>query len=236
MYGERLMDVLSSHQLRPAHLNLIYNRLAQMGAEVEQTPEQSCEGMNQAAPELCLLRQQPRCCTWHEQSQCFFRVLSSWQPCVACVPACDHCIVSVAGCAPAATSAQDEQDTASSAGAAAAASGYGEHVDEVTSMPPPAAVSRPATRQNSSAASAAGQLSKQASSIRAESSAPVLAASKSVSSVAAEATGKIKRGGFGVSEVGTPPQQWQYRAGCQASGHCVDQVKHETPQNTCWCW
>lgn len=45
VYGEQLMDVLSSHQLRPAHLNLIYNRLAQMGAEVEQTPEQSCEGM-----------------------------------------------------------------------------------------------------------------------------------------------------------------------------------------------
>jgi hypothetical protein len=49
VYGEQLMDVLSSHQLRPAHLNLIYNRLGQMGAEVEQTPEQSCEGTDEAA-------------------------------------------------------------------------------------------------------------------------------------------------------------------------------------------
>lgn len=49
VYGEQLMDVLSSHQLRPAHLNLVYNRLAQMGAEVEQTPGQSCEGMEEAA-------------------------------------------------------------------------------------------------------------------------------------------------------------------------------------------
>lgn len=44
VYGEQLMDVLSSHQLRPAHLNLIYSRLAQLGAQVEPTPEQSCEG------------------------------------------------------------------------------------------------------------------------------------------------------------------------------------------------
>jgi hypothetical protein len=66
-------------------------------------------------------------------------------------------------------------------------------------MPPPAAVSRPTTRQNSNANSAAGQLSKQASSIRAGGSAAVLAASKSVSSIAAEGAGKIKRGGFGVS-------------------------------------
>lgn len=42
--GEQLMDVLSSHQLRPAHLNLIYNRLAQLGASVEHTPAHSCEG------------------------------------------------------------------------------------------------------------------------------------------------------------------------------------------------
>lgn len=44
VYGEQLMDVLSSHQLRPAHLNLIYNRLAQLGAQVEHTPVQSGEG------------------------------------------------------------------------------------------------------------------------------------------------------------------------------------------------
>jgi len=45
VYGEQLMDVLSSHQLRPAHLNLIYNRLAQMGAAVEHSPGQSCTGV-----------------------------------------------------------------------------------------------------------------------------------------------------------------------------------------------
>lgn len=63
MYGEQLMDVLSSHQLRPAHLNLIYNRLAQMGAEVEQTPEQSCEGARQAAGMLSV-----QLCTLHHNS------------------------------------------------------------------------------------------------------------------------------------------------------------------------
>jgi hypothetical protein len=44
VYGEQLMDVLSSHELRAAHLNLIYSRLAQLGAHVEQTPEQSGGG------------------------------------------------------------------------------------------------------------------------------------------------------------------------------------------------
>jgi hypothetical protein len=34
VYGEALVDVISSHALRPAHLNAIYSRLAQMGADV----------------------------------------------------------------------------------------------------------------------------------------------------------------------------------------------------------
>lgn len=44
VYGEQLMDVLNSHQLRQAHLNLIFSRLGQLGAAVQQSPEQSCEG------------------------------------------------------------------------------------------------------------------------------------------------------------------------------------------------
>lgn len=84
----------------------------------------------------------------------------------------------------------DELDTASSVGAAGSACGG---ADEVSSMPPSAAASRPATRQHS----AAGQLKAQASEYRADDS---LSASKSVSAVvAAEPSGKIKRGGFRVS-------------------------------------
>lgn len=44
VYGEQLMDVLSAHELRPAQLNLIYNRLAQLGAHAEPTPVHSGEG------------------------------------------------------------------------------------------------------------------------------------------------------------------------------------------------
>lgn len=47
VYGEQLMDVLSTHQLRPAHLNLIYTRLAQLGADV--TPADSHAGELSAA-------------------------------------------------------------------------------------------------------------------------------------------------------------------------------------------
>lgn len=68
--------------------------------------------------------------------------------------------------------------------------------DEVSSLPPSAAASRPATCQNSSA----GQLKQQASEYRTSNRTNALAASKSVSNVtAAEPAGRIKRGGFGVS-------------------------------------
>jgi hypothetical protein len=36
--GEQLVDIISSHNLRPAHLNSIYTRLAQLGADVVPGP------------------------------------------------------------------------------------------------------------------------------------------------------------------------------------------------------
>jgi hypothetical protein len=36
--GEQLVDIISSHNLRPAHLNSIYTRLAQLGADVAPGP------------------------------------------------------------------------------------------------------------------------------------------------------------------------------------------------------
>lgn len=38
MCGEQLVDIISSHNLRPAHLNSIYTRLAQLGADVAPGP------------------------------------------------------------------------------------------------------------------------------------------------------------------------------------------------------
>lgn len=37
VYGEQLIDIISRHNLRPAHLNSIFARLQQMGADVSPT-------------------------------------------------------------------------------------------------------------------------------------------------------------------------------------------------------
>lgn len=171
--GEQLMDVLSSHQLRPAHLNAIYGRLAQLGAHVEQTPEQSGEGKPGRGGTSCLLAS---CACFRCDAACCSSADAKLFTCIICMYAgsCAH----------------EEQDTASSAGAAGSAC----VADEVSSMPS-AAASRPATRQHSSA----GQLKQQASEYRTDTRNNALAASKSVgSATAVEPAGRIKRGGFGV--------------------------------------
>lgn len=66
MIGEQLMDVLGSHQLRQAHLNLIYNRLAPLGADVQPSPEQSCEGMFRLATQRTYAMLPP---AWMPQSK-----------------------------------------------------------------------------------------------------------------------------------------------------------------------
>ncbi|KAF8062702.1 clasp1b [Scenedesmus sp. PABB004] len=51
VYGEALVDIIGRHALRPAHLNAIYARLAQMGADVAPTPTASGGGASdQASP------------------------------------------------------------------------------------------------------------------------------------------------------------------------------------------
>ena len=48
MYGGQLVDVLAPHNLRPAHLNAIYARLAQLGADVTPVASESSTASHHA--------------------------------------------------------------------------------------------------------------------------------------------------------------------------------------------
>eukprot|EP00882_Tetradesmus_deserticola_P019224 GHRQ01020678.1.p1 GENE.GHRQ01020678.1~~GHRQ01020678.1.p1 ORF type:complete len:395 (+),score=156.04 GHRQ01020678.1:455-1639(+) len=71
--GEQLVDIISSHNLRPAHLNSIYTRLAQLGADVVPGPVPSGSmggGRSDQSPTPSGRRPQSSGGAWHANGAC----------------------------------------------------------------------------------------------------------------------------------------------------------------------